>query len=51
MNRKKTIGIRIPDNPIVMALLEELGRPILTTSLKTEDDILEYYTDPDLLEE
>lgn len=51
VNRKKTIGIRIPDNPIVMALLEELGRPILTTSLKTEDDILEYYTDPDLLEE
>jgi tRNA threonylcarbamoyl adenosine modification protein (Sua5/YciO/YrdC/YwlC family) len=51
VNRKKTIGIRIPDNSIVMALLEALGRPILTTSLKREDDILEYYTDPDLLEE
>jgi tRNA threonylcarbamoyl adenosine modification protein (Sua5/YciO/YrdC/YwlC family) len=50
-NRKKTIGIRIPDNPIVTALVEALGRPILTTSLKTEDEILEYYTDPNLLED
>ncbi len=51
INRKKTIGIRIPDNPIVQALLEELGRPILTASLKSEDDVLEYYTDPEVLNE
>ncbi len=49
INRKKTIGIRIPANAIVQALLEELGHPILTASLKTEDDIVEYYTDPEVL--
>lgn len=45
-NRKKTIGVRIPDNQIVLDLVEALGRPILTTSLKSDDEILEYFTDP-----
>jgi tRNA threonylcarbamoyl adenosine modification protein (Sua5/YciO/YrdC/YwlC family) len=45
-NRKKTVGIRIPDNAIVQAIIAELGRPILTTSLKSDDEILEYFTDP-----
>lgn len=45
-NRKKTIGIRIPDHPIVKAIVEELGHPILTTSLKSDDEILEYHTNP-----
>ena len=45
-NRKRTIGIRIPDNNICMALVEELGHPILTASLKSDDEILEYFTDP-----
>lgn len=45
-NKKKTIGIRVPDNTICQALLEALGRPILTTSLKSDDEILEYFTDP-----
>lgn len=45
-NRKRTIGVRIPDNKIVLALVEALGRPILTTSLKNDDEILEYFTDP-----
>lgn len=45
-NRKRTIGVRIPDNRIIQALVEELGRPILTTSLKSDDEILEYFTDP-----
>ena len=45
-NRKKTIGVRIPDNEIAITIVEELGRPILTTSLKSEDEILEYFTDP-----
>jgi tRNA threonylcarbamoyl adenosine modification protein (Sua5/YciO/YrdC/YwlC family) len=44
-NRKKTIGVRIPANKIILALVEELGRPILTTSLKSDDEILEYFTD------
>lgn len=47
INRKKTIGVRIPDNAILMALVEELGHPILTASLKTEDDVVEYFTDPE----
>lgn len=45
-NKKRTIGVRIPDNNIVLALVEALGRPILTTSLKNDDEILEYFTDP-----
>lgn len=46
-NRKKTVGIRIPDNNIALMLVEELGNPILSTSIKNDDDdILEYYTDP-----
>lgn len=45
-NRKKTVGVRIPDNAISQAIVEALGRPILTTSLKSDDEILEYFTDP-----
>ena len=44
-NKKRTIGVRIPDHAIVQALVEELGRPILTASLKSDDEILEYFTD------
>lgn len=46
-NRKKTVGIRIPENNIAMAIVEQLGRPILSISLKSEDEILEYFTDPE----
>jgi tRNA threonylcarbamoyl adenosine modification protein (Sua5/YciO/YrdC/YwlC family) len=45
-NKKHTIGVRIPDNKIILRLVEELGNPILTTSLKSDDEILEYFTDP-----
>jgi tRNA threonylcarbamoyl adenosine modification protein (Sua5/YciO/YrdC/YwlC family) len=48
-NRKRTIGIRIPDNKIAIALVEELGRPLLSTSLKMDsddEDFDEYPTDP-----
>lgn len=45
-NKKRTIGVRVPDNNIVLELVEALGRPILTTSLKNDDEILEYFTDP-----
>lgn len=51
MNRRKTIGIRIPDNYIVHAIVEELGNPLLTTSLHDEDEIIEYMTDPELIHE
>jgi tRNA threonylcarbamoyl adenosine modification protein (Sua5/YciO/YrdC/YwlC family) len=50
-NKKKTVGIRIPDNKIVMELVRELGRPIVTTSIHDQDDILEYTTDPELIYE
>jgi tRNA threonylcarbamoyl adenosine modification protein (Sua5/YciO/YrdC/YwlC family) len=45
-NRKRTIGVRIPDHPIPLAIVEALGRPLVTTSLKSDDEILEYFTDP-----
>ena len=45
-NRKRTVGVRIPDNNICRTLVEELGRPILTASLKSDDEVLEYFTDP-----
>lgn len=48
-NRKKSIGIRVPDNNIVREIVQELGNPIMSTSLKEDDDILEYITDPELI--
>ena len=45
-NNKRTIGVRVPDNNIVQTIIAELGNPILTTSLKIDDDIQEYPTDP-----
>ena len=51
MTRRKTIGIRIPDNFIIHAIVEELGNPLLTTSLHDEDEIVEYMTDPELIHE
>jgi tRNA threonylcarbamoyl adenosine modification protein (Sua5/YciO/YrdC/YwlC family) len=48
-NKRKTIGIRIPDNEIPRLLVRELGHPILTSSIVDEDDILEYSTDPELI--
>ena len=48
-NNRKTVGIRIPDNNIILEIVRQLGHPILTTSLKEDDDILEYPTDPELI--
>lgn len=45
-NRRKTLGLRIPDNNIAQSIIEHLGTPILSISLKSEDEILEYLTDP-----
>lgn len=50
-NKKKTVGIRIPDNPVVLELVRELGRPIITTSIHDPDEIIEYTTDPELIHE
>lgn len=50
-NTKKTVGIRVPDNNIILEIVRQLGRPILTTSLKEDDEILEYATDPEMIHE
>ncbi len=50
-NKKKTIGIRIPDNHIIRAVVKELGHPVLTTSIHNEDEVLDYMTDPELIHE
>ena len=50
-NKKKTVGIRIPDNNIVLEIVKELGRPIITTSIHDPDEIIEYTTDPELIYE
>ena len=47
--RKKTIGIRVPDNAISQQLVKLLGRPIIATSVHDEDEMLEYTTDPQLI--
>lgn len=49
--KKKTVGIRIPDNKIILEIVKELGNPILSTSVRDEDEILEYTTDPELINE
>ena len=48
---RKTVGIRVPDNNIILEIVRQLGHPILTTSLKEDDNILEYPTDPELIYE
>jgi tRNA threonylcarbamoyl adenosine modification protein (Sua5/YciO/YrdC/YwlC family) len=48
-NKKKTVGIRVPANNIVQSIVEELGNPILSTSLHHQDEVLEYITDPELI--
>lgn len=50
-SKKKTVGIRVPDNNIVREIVKELGRPIVTSSIHDEDDIIEYSTDPELIYE
>lgn len=47
--KKKTVGIRVPDNPIALALVSALGNPIVSTSIKDEDEVIEYTTDPELI--
>ena len=50
-NSKKTVGIRIPDHNIPRQIVQELGNPIITSSVKDDDDIVEYSTDPELIYE
>jgi len=50
-SKKKTVGIRVPDNAIAREIVRQLGNPILSTSIKDDDDIIEYSTDPELIYE
>ncbi|RZN84105.1 MAG: threonylcarbamoyl-AMP synthase [Winogradskyella sp.] len=47
--KRKTVGIRVPDNSIILSLVSALGNPIVSTSIRDEDDVLEYTTDPELI--
>jgi tRNA threonylcarbamoyl adenosine modification protein (Sua5/YciO/YrdC/YwlC family) len=49
--KKKTVGIRVPDNAIAIGLVTALGNPIISTSIKDEDEVVEYTTDPSLIHE
>ena len=47
--KKKTVGIRVPDNNIAIEIVKMLGNPIVSTSIHDEDDVIEYTTDPELI--
>lgn len=49
--KKKTVGIRVPNNNIPRELVKRLGNPIITTSIRDEDEVIEYSTDPELIYE
>jgi tRNA threonylcarbamoyl adenosine modification protein (Sua5/YciO/YrdC/YwlC family) len=46
-NNKKTVGIRVPDNNITLQIVKQLGRPLLSTSIHSDDAIIDYMTDPE----
>jgi len=50
-HNKKKIGIRVPDNAIALEIVKELGNPLVSTSVKDDDEIIEYTTDPELIHE
>lgn len=47
--KKKTVGIRVPDNNIAREIVKLLGNPIVSTSIHDEDEVIEYSTDPELI--
>lgn len=50
-NKKRTLGIRIPDHDICRKIVGKLERPIISTSIHDEDEVIEYTTDPELIYE
>jgi tRNA threonylcarbamoyl adenosine modification protein (Sua5/YciO/YrdC/YwlC family) len=50
-SKKKTIGIRVPNNSIAREIVNEFGNPIIATSVRDDDEILKYTTDPELIHE
>ena len=47
--KKTTVGIRVPNNNITLEIVKMLGNPIVTTSIRDEDEVVEYTTDPELI--
>jgi tRNA threonylcarbamoyl adenosine modification protein (Sua5/YciO/YrdC/YwlC family) len=47
--KRKTVGIRVPNNAIALEIVRQLGNPIVSSSIHDDDDILEYTTDPELI--
>ena len=50
-SKKKTVGIRVPDNDICREIVKELGNPLMSTSIHDKDNIIEYTTDPEIIYE
>ncbi len=50
-SNKKTIGIRVPDNPFSQAIIEALGNPLMVTSVHDDDEFYDYVTDPEVIHE
>ena len=50
-SKRREIGIRVPGNSIALAIVQALGNPIITTSIKDDDEVIEYTTDPELIYE
>lgn len=48
-SKRKTIGFRIPEHPVCLALIEAFGGPMMVTSLHSDDHILDYENDPDVI--
>jgi tRNA threonylcarbamoyl adenosine modification protein (Sua5/YciO/YrdC/YwlC family) len=51
LSKRKQIGLRIPDNKIATELVKQLECPLLSTSIKIDDDLIEYVSDPELISE
>ena len=51
LGKRKTVGIRVPDNNIIREIVRQLGNPIMSTSIYDEDEVLEYSADPELIYE
>lgn len=49
--KKKTVGVRIPDNSIILEIVRTLGNPIMSISIHDDDDVIEYSVDPELIHE
>lgn len=50
-SKKKTVGIRIPDNQICLEIVKQLGNPIMSTSVHDDDELIDYTTDPEMIYE